>query len=116
MNKQQILNINLINLGHRGNDYLNQPDTPDFTAANKADVKLNCLRFLQECCLQMKEQLNNFKNNFYLSDCISPTNALSPIFHENNPDCIKNLTHLILNIIDNENDVHHIINEWTGLI
>ena len=78
MNVNQFVGLDNLNLGNAANNFINSPDTPEFTADDKIIVKNNCLNFLKTLCTQIKNRFNNLHNNYYDAlECIDPENALS---------------------------------------
>ena len=117
LNQEQLLDLNLINLGNAVNTFINSPDTPDFNIAHKMNIKSACLEYLQQLCIQIKNRFNNMQNNFFDSlECMSPANALSPNFHQNNNNIIKSVIEQFRVLLDNENDLNSLIDEWNLII
>ena len=115
-NAQQILDLNLINLGNEANTFLNNNDTPDFDEIQKRNLKQACLQFLQQLRMQIKARFNNLQNNYFdYLGCIAPENALSQNFHINNVDCMQNVIQYFSGLLNNQNDIHSIINEWNEI-
>jgi len=116
-NEEEILDINLINLGNKENSLLNEPNSPNFNEEVKQFVKTTCLRYYQELCLQIKRRFNNLQDNYFdILECISPNNALSPEYHLQHNNCIEIVAQHFIILLDNENDVHIIINQWNNFI
>lgn len=101
-----------VNLGNDANQLVN-----NLGLNERLTVKTNCFNFLQDLTLQMKIRFNNFQNNYYENlSALSPTNAISPRYHENNMDIMENITQQFRHFIPNQNDINTIVDEWHNLI
>ena len=65
MNENEFVGLNNLSLGHAANNFINSPDTLEFTAEDKIVIKNNCLNFLRTLCNQIKRRFDNLHNDYY---------------------------------------------------
>jgi len=64
-----------------------------------------------------KIRFNNLENNYFdFLPCIDPRNALSPLYHQNNVNCIVDIVNYFHIFIEQQNDRSIIIDTWNDLI
>lgn len=112
--QEQFVGIDDVYLGNSATRCMNEAG---FDIDDRREIKAHCLDFARVLCSQLRRRFNNFNNNFYDGlACMSPLNALSPNFHQENPDCINLLAQTFRIFLQNDDDRDLVVNEWHDII